>query len=65
MVFFIFIQILIIHSVCKQWRPDQTMHFATSDLGLHCLPGSNKKDVYLNGLTLRMSIITVASDKIC
>ena len=24
--------------------PDQTLHFAASDLGLHCLPMSHKKD---------------------
>ena len=30
---------------CKQKkRPDQTQHHAASDLGLHCLPMSHKKD---------------------
>ena len=24
--------------ICKQWRPDQTVHSSASDLGLHCLP---------------------------
>ena len=33
---FNFIQILIEHSVSKQWRPDQMPHSAASDLGLHC-----------------------------
>ena len=44
MVFFIFIQILKEPFVCKQWRPDQTPRFAASDLVLHCLPMSHKKD---------------------
>ena len=48
MVFFIFIQILIEHSLSKQHRlancghPIQTN--AASDLGLHCLPIFHKKD---------------------
>ena len=32
---------------CKQWRvgdPDQMQHSAASDLVLHCLPMSHKKD---------------------
>ena len=43
MVFFIFIKILIEHSVSKQWRP----HSAASDLDLHCLLMSHKKDARL------------------
>ena len=50
MVFLIFIQILIEHSVSKSGYPDQTPHKETSDLGLHCLPMSHKKDAGLNGL---------------
>ena len=42
--FFIFIQMLIEHSVSKQWKPDQTPHSAVSDLGLYCLHMSHKKD---------------------
>ena len=47
MVFFIFMQILIEHSVGKQWRPGQTQRAAASDLGLHGLPMSDKKDARL------------------
>ena len=43
MVFFIFIQILIEHSVSKQWRPRSDADSAAPDLGLHCLPMSYKK----------------------
>ena len=43
MVVFSFIQILIEHSVSKQWRPDQTPRFAVSGLGLHCLPMAHKR----------------------
>ena len=38
MVFFIFIQVLIVNYASKQWRLDQT------DLGLHYVPMSHKKD---------------------
>ena len=44
MAFFIFLQILIVHSVSKQWSPDQKPHSAVSDLDLPCLPMFNKKD---------------------
>ena len=44
MVFFIFIQILIVHSVSKQWRPWSDAAFVASDPGLRCLPMSHKKD---------------------
>ena len=44
MVFFIFIQILIEHSASKQLTRSR---FAASDLGLHCLPLSHKKDAML------------------
>ena len=53
MVFFICIQILKITSVSKHWRtPDQMPCFAASDLVLHCLPMSHKKDtrfIWVNG----------------
>ena len=47
MVFFIFNSIFVVNSVSKQWRPDQTPHFAAYGLGLHCLPMSLKKDARL------------------
>ena len=47
MEFFIFIQILIEHSVSNSGDPDQTQHSAASDLGLCCLPMSHKKDARL------------------
>ena len=47
MVFFIFIQILIEHSVSYNCDPDQTPHFAASDLVLHCLSMPLKKDARL------------------
>ena len=42
-VFLSFIQILIEHSVRKQWRPDS----AASGLDLHCLTMFHKKDARL------------------
>ena len=42
--YFIFIQILIEKYASKQYDPDQTPHFVASDLGLHYLPMSHKKD---------------------
>ena len=43
--FFIFIQIFKEHSVSKRWIPyDQTRRCAASDLDLHCLPMSHKKE---------------------
>ena len=44
MVFFIFIQMLLGHSITNGGDPDQTPHFAASDLGLYFLPKSHKKD---------------------
>ena len=44
---FIFIQILKEHSVSKRGDTDQTPLSAPSDLGLHCLPLSHKKDAIL------------------
>ena len=44
MVFLIFIQILIEHTVANSGDPDQMPHLVASDLGLHCLPMSHKKD---------------------
>ena len=49
-VFFNFIQILIGYSVSKQWRPWSDAAFCgvwSSDLGMHCLPMSHKKDARL------------------
>ena len=42
MVAFIFIPISIEHSVPNSGHPDQMPRSAASDLGLHCLPMSNK-----------------------
>ena len=48
MVFFIFIQILIQNILKANSRdPDQIQPSVVSDLGLHCLPMSHKKDVRL------------------
>ena len=47
MVFFNFIQILIEHSEANSGDPDQTPHYAASDLGLHCLPMSHITDARL------------------
>ena len=44
MVFFIFIQVLIVNYASKQWRLDQTPHSVASDLGLHYVFMSHKKD---------------------
>ena len=47
LVFFICIRIFIGHSVSTQWSPDQTPHSGASDLDLHCLPMSHKRDARL------------------
>ena len=47
-VVFIFIQILREHSV-NRGDPDQTPRSVESDLVLHCLPMSNKKEARLYG----------------
>ena len=44
MVFFIFIHILKETCVSNSGEPDQTPHFVVSDLVLHYLPLSHKKD---------------------
>ena len=44
---FIFILFQIDIPVSKSEDPDQTPHSAASDLGLHCLPMSNKWDASL------------------
>ena len=44
MVFFIFIQVLMKIMQANSGDPDQTLHSVASDLGLHCLPMSHKKD---------------------
>ena len=49
MIFFIFIQILKDNSV-SSGEPDQTPHFAASDLVLHGLPMSHKKAARHYGL---------------
>ena len=57
MIFFIFIQILKETPVSKQWKPDQTLHVAASDLILHCLLMSLKKDarfIWVKGLTVQL-----------
>ena len=46
-VFFIFIQILIEKADTNSGEPDQTPQNAASDLGLHCLHTSHKKDARL------------------
>ena len=43
----IFLQILIEHFVANSGDPDQTRQYAVSDLGMHCLPISRKKDTRL------------------
>ena len=54
---FIFILILKGTSVSKQWRTDQTSRFAESDLVLHYLPMSHKKDARLTWVKhLRMTV---------
>ena len=47
MVFFIYIQILIEHSVSNSGDPDQTPLYVASDMGLRCLLMSHKKDARL------------------
>ena len=47
MVFFTYIEILIEHTVSNSEDPDQIPHSAASDLGLHYLPMSHKKDARL------------------
>ena len=44
MVFFIFIQVLIKIRQANNGDPDQMPHSVASDLDLHCLPMSHKKD---------------------
>ena len=48
--------------VTNSGEPDQTPHFAASDLVLHCLPMSHKMDVRLIRVTsLRLNGATVKS----
>ena len=49
MLFFIFIQVLT-ENYANSGDPDQMQHFVASDLGLHYLPMSHKKDTRHNGL---------------
>ena len=52
MIFFIFILILIYHSVPNSGEPDQTPRLAASDLGLRCLHMPHKNDarlIWVNG----------------
>ena len=46
MVFFFYFYSNSLRNFCEQTveTPDQTSHSVASDLGLHCLPMSNKKD---------------------
>ena len=44
MVFFIFIQVFIKDHSTNSREPDQTPRFTSTDLGIHCLPVSHKKD---------------------
>ena len=46
-IFFTCIQLLIEHSVSKQWRSDQTPRSVAPGLGLHYLPMFSKKDARL------------------
>ena len=55
--FFIFIQNLIGHSIANSGDPDQTQHFVASDLGLHCLPMSHKKDASLTCIWVKNLLI--------
>ena len=54
MVVFIFIQILIEHSVANSGDPNQTPHPAASGLGFHWLPMSYKKDIRLKWVNISM-----------
>ena len=45
--FYIFILILIEHSVASSGVPDQTPRSVASDLGLECTPMSHKKDAMI------------------
>ena len=58
--FFIFIQISIEHSVSNPWRPCYT----ASDLGLHCLPMSDKEDIRLIWLNRKMIFLFCSRDSI-
>ena len=51
MVFFIFIKVLKETSLSNSGEPDQMLHFAASDLVLHCLPLFHKEDAKLNLLS--------------
>ena len=44
---FHFIQVLKETLFTNRGEPDQTLHFAATDLVLHCLPMSHKKDARL------------------
>ena len=56
MVFFIFIQILKENPFANSGEPDQTPHFAASDLVLHCLPMSNNKDARVTWVKIRRPV---------
>ena len=61
MVFFIFIQTLIKHSV-SSGDPDQTLHCGVSDLGLHCLSMSHKKyavHIWVSGVSAQCMNILI------
>ena len=56
MVFFIFIKILKEFLFANSGEPDQTPHFVASDLVLHCLPMSHKKDARLLWVECMMNV---------
>ena len=65
MVFFIFIQNLKETSVCKQWNTWSDAAFVVSDLALHCLSMSHKKDsrlIWVNIVIPNHVIIGVKKD---
>ena len=43
-IFHFFFQVLIVNYASKHGRPDQAPHSVASDLGLHYVPKSHKKD---------------------
>ena len=47
MYFFIFVLFVFEFSIANSEDPDQTPHYAASDLSLHCLPMSHKRDARL------------------
>ena len=54
---FIFFQISLDHYVSNTEYPDQTRQYPVSDLGLHCLPMSHKKNARLTWVKHHASIV--------